>query len=159
MNRAQINSHKTAIGRTKPSAPARWLVENRYIDHRFDRVLDYGCGRGFDADYYGWNKYDPHYFPIIIAKRKKEITWAYPIVLCSYVLNTLPKKHENALLENIQYYLEDSMSAAYITVRRNIKKVGYTSKGTYQRNVKLKLPVVHETSDYCIYLLKKDSKI
>ena len=25
-------------------------------------VLDYGCGYGFDAEYYNWDKYDPYYF-------------------------------------------------------------------------------------------------
>ena len=25
------------------------------------RVLDYGCGFGFDADHFGWEAYDPHY--------------------------------------------------------------------------------------------------
>jgi hypothetical protein len=48
---------------------------------------------------------------------------------------------------------------AYITVRRNLKKDGFTSKGTYQRIVRLNLPIVEENSDYCIYRMDKLSQI
>jgi len=44
---------------------------------------------------------------------------------------------------------------AYITVRRNVKRARYTTKGTYQRNVVLNLPVVTENSDFCTYQLRK----
>lgn len=146
MNRARANSYKTAIGRKKPSAPSRWLVEHGKI---YGLTLDYGCGRGLDAKHYGWGAFDPHYNQSFLY------TGGYDTIVCNYVLNTLLKRDEKQFLSDIKTLLHDKLSAAYITVRRNVKKTGYTSKGTYQRNVKLNLPIVHENSDYCIYELMK----
>ena len=58
----RINAYKTAITRKKPSLPMRWLAKEGLIPSRID-TLDYGCGKGFDADYFGMDKYDPHFFP------------------------------------------------------------------------------------------------
>lgn len=140
MTRAERNSWKTAIVRTKLSAPVRYLREHRLIK---GYVLDYGCGRGFDAIYLGWDKYDPHYYP-------DELDKMYDTVVCSYVLNTLPKSREQDVLDKVHncLYLNGH---AYITVRRNVKKPGYTKLGTYQRDVRLDLPVVTENADFCIY--------
>jgi len=144
MTRDILNSHRTAIGRIKPSAPARFLVDKNLVK---GNVLDYGCGRGFDAYYYGWDSYDPHFMDDVLFP-------PYTTILCSYVLNTLTKKHEAGILEDITNLMAED-GVAYITVRRNVKKAGYTSKGTYQRNVVLDLPIVTENSDFCIYQLRK----
>lgn len=140
MTCAERNSWKTAIVRTKLSAPVRYLREHRLIK---GYVLDYGCGRGFDATYLGWDKYDPHYYP-------DDPSFLYDTIICSYVLNTLPKSREREILDDIRQYLR-FFGHAYITVRRNVKKPGYTKLGTYQRNVRLDLPVVTENADFCIY--------
>ena len=66
-------SHLTAIKRTKLSVPIRGL------DLKGKRVLDYGCGRGSDADLLGADKYDPYYFP-------ERPTGKYDVILCTYVL-------------------------------------------------------------------------
>ena len=150
MSKDSENSHKTAIGRKKPSAPARWLAIRGYAQ---GRILDYGCGRGFDADWYHWDKYDPYYFPKVPHDNGYNV---YDTIMCAYVLNTLTKPWETLVLTYIKWLLAPG-GKAYITIRRNVKKVGYTSKGTYQRNVKLRLPIIHETSDYCIYVLSADS--
>ena len=42
------------------SKTARVLIEGHLIR---GRVLDYGCGLGFDADQQGWEAYDPYYRP------------------------------------------------------------------------------------------------
>lgn len=153
MTRDVANSHKTAIGRTKPSAPARLLVSQGLIKGLdYGYVLDYGCGRGFDASYYGWERYDPYYCPDLRIFRD------YDTILCSYVLNTLHKREEAKILTHIQDLLA-SDGVAYITVRRNLKKSGFTNKGTYQRIVRLNLPIVEENSDYCIYRMDKLSQI
>ena len=47
-----------AIRRGTVSKTARFLDEHRLLR---GRVLDYGCGFGFDADHFGWEAYDPHY--------------------------------------------------------------------------------------------------
>ena len=55
------NSHKTAIKRNKLSAPMRYLSENNLLK---GDLLDYGCGRGDDADLLSMDKYDP---PIVLS--------------------------------------------------------------------------------------------
>jgi hypothetical protein len=42
------------------SKTARVLIDGKLIR---GRVLDYGCGLGFDADQQGWEAYDPYYRP------------------------------------------------------------------------------------------------
>lgn len=147
MTRAERTSHLTAISRKTLSAPMRHLIENGHI--RFGdnkRVLDFGCGRGQDAACLGIDRYDPHFFPDLPRERPD-------IIVCSYVLNTLPKSRERVVLDEIKTLLKP-YGVAYITVRRNVKTPGYTSKGTYQRNVRLKLPVVTENANYCIYEMR-----
>jgi hypothetical protein len=142
------DSYKTAIDRDKPSTPMRWLEENNLLGGKFDRKLDYGCGRGFDADYYNMIGYDPHFRP-------KLPTGKFRIIVCNYVLNVVSQLEANFILYNIRALLVES-GVAYITVRRDIKVDGLTDKGTYQRNVKLDLPKVNEIEDeYCIYKMEK----
>ena len=57
----------TAIARRKPSSPMILLR-----DEIFGECLDYGCGRGFDCDYFGIDGYDPNWrrsqiMPIILS--------------------------------------------------------------------------------------------
>ena len=112
--------------------------------------LDYGCGRGYDADNLGMVKYDPHYFPNQDVLRAR-----YTHVTCNYVLNVVDLPTQVEILQKINDLLLDN-GVAYITVRRDVKKDGFTSKGTYQRNVILDLPIVKEVrGQYCIYRLDK----
>ena len=46
-----------AIRRETVSRTARFLEDRRLLR---GRVLDYGCGFGFDADHFGWEAFDPH---------------------------------------------------------------------------------------------------
>lgn len=146
MTRDVLNSHRTAIGRSRVSAPVRYLLERNLIR---GLTLDYGCGRGFDTDYLDHDAWDPYWRP-------GALTRAYDTILCSYVLNTLIKKHESGILAHIKGLLAKK-GVAYITVRRNVR-TGYTSKGTHQRNVILDLPVVTKNSDYAIYSLTSEGK-
>jgi hypothetical protein len=142
-----MNSHKTAISRNKPSKPMRLLHEMGCLT---GQKMDYGCGKGRDADFYGMSKYDPYYFPI---DHKKRYAGVYNTITCHYVLNVLPKKEEKELLSSIKEMLVDG-GKAYITVRRDIIQEGVTKKGTFQRNVKLDLPIFYEEKGrFCIYLL------
>jgi hypothetical protein len=143
MCKAQANSYKTAIVRKKPSRPSQYLNDAGLIR---GEVLDFGCGRGFDADHFSWQKYDPHFFPDYPKGM-------FDTVVCNFVLNTLPKVYERNLLFEIGYFLKLG-GKAYITVRRDVKQHGFTASGSFQRNVELKLPVIHETSEFCIYELK-----
>ena len=146
---ANENSWRTAIGRNKISKPTRFLLSQcGWLDLMHHRILDFGCGRGHDADQLGFEKYDPHFFP-------KKPTGKFDVVLCHFVLNVLPKKHEKKLLEEIESYLKPG-GTAFITVRRNLKQEGFTPKGTYQRNVVLtRCSSVYKDSDLEIYRIYK----
>jgi len=140
-------SHQTAIKRNKLSAPMEYLY---LIGIRFGGQLDYGCGRGNDADILCMEKYDPFYFPNEEVLRAK-----YSFITCNYVLNVVSLPEQVEILAKINDLLLDN-GVAFITVRRDVKQDGYTSKGTFQRNVVLDLPVVREKKGhFCTYRLDK----
>ena len=133
-------SHLTAIARTAPSAPLRWLESEGHLK---GRVLDFGCGRGSDADWLQCDRYDPHYHPYLP-------TGKYDTVLCTYVFNVLPKEEEYRLLTQILDLLRKD-GTAYVSVRNDLKREGYTSRGTYQRFVDLPYPIIKKTAGFTIF--------
>jgi hypothetical protein len=145
-----VKSYKTAISRSNPSAPLRYLEKMGLIK---GRVLDYGCGRGADGRYLtsksiSTDSYDPHWSPISLEGRQ------YDVILCTYVLNVLEKKDERSIIKKIRQRLAPN-GKAYISVRRDIKTDGPTSRG-FQRTVCLPYPIIKEKkSNYCIYELSQ----
>jgi len=142
-------AHKTAMTRKAPSRPMlRLATDNRIVGN----ALDYGCGKGFDADTYGMEKYDPHFAPDMPAVSFETIT-------CNFVLNVIESDIEKArVLTDIRGRLLNS-GTAYITVRNDKRALrGTTSKGTYQCHVVLKLPVVYSCSGYVTYELKASDR-
>ena len=139
----------TAIKRNKVSAPIRWLADAGLIQG-WD-ILDYGCGRGFDADAFQMEKYDPFYFPNKELLKKK-----WDCIVCNYVLNVVDEDEVLPIVNCIRLLLSDG-GVAFITVRRDVKNEGFTSRGTFQRNVNLNLPIVKQTATYCMYRLTKQS--
>lgn len=141
-----MTSHKTAIRRTKISSPMQHLIKEGLL---FGTMLDYGCGRGFDAEQLKMDKYDPYFFIEYPTRR-------YDVITCNYVLNVLEHDVEiDVVLKKIRTLLNDN-GIAYITVRRDVKKDGYTQHGTYQRNVVLELPVLVESKGkYAIYKMER----
>jgi len=134
---------KTAIRRKKPSAPTKYLDKSSLL---VGKMLDYGCGYGVDADYFGMDKYDPHYFP-----DKPE--GKYDTIICQYVLNVVPKEIIPDITRKIKILL-DKGGKAYLTVRRDIVGEYFTYRGM-QRRVELDLPILTENSSYCIYTINK----
>lgn len=135
---ARNNAHRTAIGRKKVSAPTKFLIREAHVrDLDNKRVLDFGCGKGYDADVYGFDKYDPAFFP-------DYPTGQYDYIICNYVLNVLTKEDEADILEQIDELLKPE-GIAYITVRRDhcdtygrlTPEGHFTKRGTYQRRVDL----------------------
>lgn len=137
-------THLTAISRNKASSPARWLWKNEYINS--NKTLDYGCGKSLDHALLGSDKYDPYYHPKIPKKK-------YDTILCTYVLNVIPKEEQKETLIKIKKLLTKK-GKAYITVRRDIKREGHKSPFCYQRYVKLNKPIVHKNSNFCIYKIE-----
>ena len=144
-------AYLTAIKRNKVSAPMQYLLDKKLLLIGID-ILDYGCGRGFDAQFFGFYKYDPHYFP-----NDQLLSLKWDCIVCNYVLNVVDENVADEILKKIHSMLSNK-GTAYITVRRDVKENGFTSKGTFQRDVKLNLPIVKEArGNYCIYRLDKSS--
>ena len=157
-SRLRTNSKKTAITRTKLSAPMRYLLDNGFFPRGGARLdcLDYGCGKGFDADFCGLAKYDPHFFPDKMLLQSK----SWDIVVCNYVLNVIPDlTSRTAVIWDIQNTLVDD-GVAYISIRNDKRNLnGETKIGTWQGFTPLNLPVVHKTSSYIIYKLTKTDSL
>jgi hypothetical protein len=148
------NSHKTAITRRKVSLPIRKHLMGQLADVT-KRRLDYGCGKGYDADRLGMFKYDPHFFPDTPAGE-------FDYIYCGYVLNVLTRKEGQQVMDNIMSLLK-KRGVAYVVVRRDIERAHFTSKGTYQRPVRLNwncgVYPVKETSNYCVYIVSKSAEV
>lgn len=136
-------SWKTAIHRTKLSRPMGELDTRNLL---IGRVLDFGCGHGFDANYLRINGYDPYHRPRLGRGK-------YDVITCNYVLNVISARERKQVLSHIKSLLRKN-GIAYITLRRDIKKDYVTKRGTKQYNVKLSLPVLFEHKDFIIYVMK-----
>ena len=149
---SEVISYGTAIKRSGPSAPLK-AVESEL--NKDTLILDYGCGRGADVDYLkinGYNicGYDPHWMPVDLSSKAE----LFDVILCTYVLNVLPKSHEDGIILDIKSHLSES-GKAFVSVRRDDFKEGYSSRG-FQRKVELNYPIFKSKSGaYCIYEICK----
>lgn len=134
------NSAKTAICRIRPSSPTIKIQSITSELNRQIKKLDFGCGRGYDAEYWRMDKWDPYWYNVDLKNK-------YEIITCTYVFNVIEQKEEIRTLDKIKSLLSNG-GKSYISVRRD----KLTSK--IQRNVFLDLPVFYQNSRYCIYLLK-----
>lgn len=145
-------SYLTAITRKNISVPTRYIMQHGYLN---GRILDFGCGKGFDANFlkklvYDVEAYDPYFAPNMPIGK-------FDTIICNYVLNVLEKEKQLTCLEEIKSLLNDN-GIAYIAVRRDIKNEGYRRRGkhsTYQENVELDFEKITENTKYCIYKFKK----
>jgi len=144
-----MKKDKTAIKRTTPSKPIRVLSDLGLL---IGKKLDYGSGKGKDAEVFNMDQYDPCYFPAEPTRKYKTIT-------CTYVLNVIETTEEiHQVLNRIEDLLEVG-GKAYITVRRDLtegQSGTYSSRGTFQSNVYTNLPILKEKKNaYCIYVMEK----
>lgn len=103
---------KSAIKRKAVSLPIReHLID--FLSDPTKRVLDYGCGKGYDADRLGMFKYDPHFFDDTPAGK-------FDHVYCGYVLNVIDKRDGQQVIKDIQSLLKPR-GTAYVVVRRDQK--------------------------------------
>jgi SAM-dependent methyltransferase len=112
-------SYHTAIARSEPSFPVRYLLRNGYIT---GRVLDFGCGQGADVRFLHQagidiTGFDPHYAPESPQGR-------FDTILCTYVLNVLLALEQTHVLMAISELLAPT-GHAYFTVRRDIPRSGF----------------------------------
>lgn len=117
------------------------------------KALDYGSGKGFDAQEYGMSCYDPHYQPDMPVGRFDTIT-------CNYVLNVIETDETRLLVLQI---IQDRLcyeGIAYITMRNDRRALnGVTSKGTWQGLIVLRLPVRYKCAGYVTYELTRSETI
>jgi hypothetical protein len=138
----------TAVKRDRPSQAAEGLVGKGLVR---GRVLDYGCGFGFDADHFGWNSYDPFYRP-------KEPEGEYDTIVCTLVLNALSRNNRARTLEKIRGLLAAD-GVAYLGVARNVPVAGKMGvHHSLQNYVVLTLPVVFEDEKLAIYAFRKSDE-
>jgi hypothetical protein len=136
-----------AIRRETVSKTARFLEENRLLRRR---ILDYGCGFGFDADHFGWEAYDPHY-------RQKVPQGVFDTIVCNHVANMLTRGSRRELFQAIQALL-GPQGKAYISVSRKIPKTGKIAmRKRIQNYVVLTLPSLCCDDELEIYRLEVDS--
>lgn len=124
----------------------RWLHANGYVRPMPGpwEAMDYGYGRGDDARWLGWPCLDPEHRPEMPAGQFQRVT-------CIYVLNVLPRREWAGVLWGIRGKLQDA-GLALIAVRRDIGRRGQPGvQGVRQTWVRLDLPVLKETCEFCIY--------
>ena len=137
-----------AIRRSTVSFAAQWLVEQNLMT---GRVLDFGCGFGFDADHYGWEAFD-HYY------RQRDLEGNYDTIICNHVLNMLTRASREKAIRKIQ----DSLAThgkAYLIVPRNIPVTGKVAlRKRIQNYVILTLPTVYVDQKLEVYRMGKTTQ-
>src|SRR3954454_686004 len=142
-----INGFGGAIRRETVSQTARFLDERRLLR---GRVLDYGCGFGFDADHFGWEAYDPHY-------RQKLPDGLFDTVVCNHVANMLTRNSRQELFRTLQALLAPQ-GQAYLSVSRKIPTSGKIAlRKRIQNYVVLTLPSLFRDDELEIYRLEAGS--
>ena len=111
METEKINHpYLTAIRQTTLSAPTRYLLQHGMLK---GRILDFGCGFGFDADELKCQGYDiigyDYYY------RPEYPDGKFDTILCNYVLDVLePQWAKDAMCqmaENLLSYYKKSENA------------------------------------------------
>jgi len=161
------NTWRSAIGRTKASAPMRYLFDAGILTMNTN-ALDYGCGRGRDAKHYDMDCYDPHFTKGMITDSRTDHPMmglidapdnSYDLITCHYVLNVVDQDVRDVILRDIERLLKPGCSA-YISVRADKHNDAAVHKGTnkeYQQyDVRLDLPLHRARSgSYRMYKLTK----
>ena len=140
----------TAIKRTDLSVPVRYLLQHSLLK---GRILDFGCGFGYDTDELKQRGYDitgyDYYYRIEYPEGK------FDTIFCVYVLNVLEPYAQAEVMMNVSNLLSPK-GTAYFAVRRDLKEEGFRLHAiyreyTYQCNVRLPFLSLDCNSSYEIY--------
>ena len=159
MEQEKINHpYLTAIRRTNFSVPTRYLLQHGLLK---GRILDFGCGYGFDTDELkkqGYNivGYDYYYRPDFPDGK-------FDTIICNYVLNVLEPYAQVEVLMNVTNLLTPS-GMAYFSVRRDLTEEGFRlhaihKQYTYQCNVKLPYKSLVANKSYELYQYQHFNKL
>ena len=136
-----------AVRRGTLSTTALVLVERGLAR---GRVLDYGCGFGFDADHFGWEAYDPRY-------RQTLPDGLFDTVVCNHVANMLTRDSRQGLFRAILALLAPE-GKAYVSVSRKVPKAGKIAlRKRIQNYVVLTLASLFRDDELEIYRLEAGS--
>jgi hypothetical protein len=144
------HSDRTAITRGALSSPARWLKAHNLV---LRPCLDYGCGKGADADRLGCACYDPAHQPT--AQNADALRGAYRTILVHYVLNTVPSAATRArILRDVRELLLPG-GVAYVAVRTDARSLrGVTKRGTWQGKITLPGSPLARGSGWAMWAIK-----
>lgn len=149
---SRVNKTKVLLGgamnRKNPSKASCILSDLNLLS---EDVLDFGCGYGFDADYYKWDKFDPYYYDNYPNKN-------FSNIVSINVLNVVSKRIRKEIISNIQELLTEN-GIAYLCVPRNVPKKGKYSgfERRPQNYVVLSLKSIFCDKNVEIYELTKKS--
>jgi diadenosine tetraphosphate (Ap4A) HIT family hydrolase len=125
------------------------------------KILDFGCGFGFDTDELcrlGYNVigYDYYYRPDFPIGK-------FDTIFCNYVLNVLESYAQAEVLMNVANLLSPK-GTAYFAVRRDLTEEGFRlhaihKQYTYQCNVKLPYKSLVSNSSYELYQYNHFNKL
>ena len=148
----------TAIKRTSLSVPTRYLLQHNLLK---GRVLDFGCGYGFDTDElkrqgYDITGYDYYYRPEYPDGK-------FDTILCNYVLNVLEPYAQAEVMMNVTNLLAPT-GTAFFAVRRDLTEEGFRLHAihrqyTYQCNVRLPFQSLERNSSYELYQYQHFNKL
>ncbi|WP_299231194.1 bifunctional class I SAM-dependent methyltransferase/HIT family protein [uncultured Bacteroides sp.] len=148
----------TAIKRTNLSVPTRFLKDKNLLK---GKILDFGCGYGFDTDElykqgYDITGYDYYYRPDYPEGK-------FDTIICNYVLNVLEPYAQAEVMMNVTNLLKPD-GTAYFAVRRDLKEEGFRLHAihrqyTYQCNVKLPFKSLECNSSYELYQYNHFNKL
>lgn len=148
----------TAIKRKDLSVPVRNLLQQGLLK---GRILDFGCGFGYDTDElkrrgYDITGYDYYYRPEYPEGK-------FDTIFCVYVLNVLEPYAQAEVLMNVSNLLSPK-GTAYFAVRRDIKEEGFRLHAiyreyTYQCNVRLPFVSLECNSSYELYQYNHFNKL
>ena len=137
-------------GAMKRKSPSKASILYQQLNILNGRILDYGCGYGFDAKKYDWDSYDPYYNDIKLEGK-------YDTIVCTNVLSAVSSKIRKEIIENIKELLSDDGNA-YFAIPRNLpikgKLSGYAMRP--QNYVILSLPSIYKDNKIEIYKMNKN---
>ena len=140
----------TALKRTELSVPVRHLLKNKLLK---GRILDFGCGYGFDTDELKRQGFDiegyDYYF------RPDFPNGQFDTIFCVYVLNVLEPYAQAEVMMNVSNLLKPH-GTAYYAVRRDLKEEGFRihaiyKEYTYQCLVNLPFESIEKNNSYELY--------